>query len=1200
MGRATKLNRGTWQLWIDRGGTFTDVVALSPTGEITAQKLLSENPDHYSDAATEGIRRALGLASDASLADAPIDAIKMGTTVATNALLERTGEPTVLVVTKGFRDALRIGYQNRPKLFELDIRRPEPLAARVIECDERVTADGEILVPLDEAALSRQLTEALAVGCTAAAILFMHGYRFSAHEQRAAELAAEAGFEQVSASHQVSPLIKLVGRGDTTVADAYLSPGLARYVDRVRGQVGDTPLYFMQSNGGLAEAGHFRGRDAILSGPAGGVIGAVKTAEAAGFDHIIGFDMGGTSTDVSHYSGRLEREFDSIVAGVRLKVPMMKIHTVAAGGGSICRFHDGRYRVGPESAGANPGPACYGRGGPLTVTDCNLLAGRVQADFFPSVFGPEGNRPLDRDASEHRAREIAVAIGGDLPVETIAAGFLAVADEHMARAIKQISVERGHDVTRATLVAFGGAGGQHACPVADALAIDRIMIHPHAGVLSALGMGLAELRAIREGTLDCEIATQNEGRIRSLVDGLSADARRALLDQGLKRDEIRVKPTIQAKYRGSDTTLPVPFGGITGMLEDYAALHEQRFGFTDPTKPIVAEAVVCEAEGGGSQATGAELSPKAAAEPVIEARVLVDGGLVPAPVFRRSELAPGQKVAGPAIIVEPNGTNTLDPGWQAELDDAGNLILARSRPRPERRAVGTDADPVMLEIFNNRFMGIAEEMGIILEKTAHSVNMKERLDFSCAVFDAGGNLIANAPHMPVHLGSMGETVKSVIARAGDGLGPGDAYAVNDPYHGGTHLPDVTVVTPVFLDGGRRAEFFVAARGHHADIGGITPGSMPPASRTLDEEGVVFDHFPLTEGGRLREDALRAHLAGARWPARNPDQNLADIKAQMAACVRGTQELERLVREFGREVVAAYMEHVRANAEESVRRVIDVLENGRCTYPLDDGSEIRVAITVDKAARAATVDFAGTTGQSPTNFNAPKAVTTAAVLYVFRCLVGSEIPLNGGCLAPLDIRVPEGSLLNPEPPAAVVAGNVETSQAVTNALFLATGAAAAAQGTMNNLTFGDERAQYYETIAGGTGAGPSFDGTSAVQSHMTNSRLTDPEVLESRYPVLVEEFAVRRGSGGKGEFRGGDGAVRRIRFLQDMELAIVSGHRRIPPPGLAGGDPGALGQNRVVRADGTERTLEGADRTEVRADDAVVIETPGGGGYGKVR
>ncbi|MCG8506229.1 MAG: hydantoinase B/oxoprolinase family protein [Sphingomonadales bacterium] len=1200
MGRATKLKRDGWQFWIDRGGTFTDVVALSPSGEITAQKLLSENPGHYGDAATEGIRRALDLASDAALADAPIGAIKMGTTVATNALLERTGEPTVLIVTRGFRDALVIGYQNRPKLFELNIKRPEPLAERVIECDERVAADGEVLAPLDEAALVRELKEALAGGCTAAAILFMHGYCYPAHERRAAELAAEAGFGQVSVSHRVSPLIKLVGRGDTTVADAYLSPGLARYVDRVRDQVGAAPLYFMQSNGGLTEAGYFRGKDAILSGPAGGVIGAVKTATAAGFDHIIGFDMGGTSTDVSHYSGQLQREFDSIVAGVRLKVPMIKIHTVAAGGGSICRFHDGRYRVGPESAGATPGPACYGRDGPLTVTDCNVLTGRVHAEFFPSVFGPDGNRPLDRDAAERRAREVAAEIGDDLPAEAVAAGFLAVANEHMARAIKKISVERGHDVTRATLVAFGGAGGQHACPVADALAIDRIMTHPHAGVLSALGMGLAELRAIREAPLDREIAAENETHIVALVDRLSAEARQALLEQGIDPDDIRVSRTVLAKYRGSDTTLPVGFGSIAGMLKDFAALHRQRFGFADPAKPVIAEAALCEAEGSASRAYETDLAPKSPAAPLAQARLLADDGPVRVPVYQRSELAPGQTVEGPAIVVEANGTNTLDPGWQARLDDAGNLILTRSRPRPERHAVGTDADPVMLEIFNNRFMGIAEEMGIILEKTAHSVNMKERLDFSCAVFDAGGNLIANAPHMPVHLGSMGETVKSVIARAGDELAPGAVYAVNDPYHGGTHLPDVTVVAPVFLDGGRSADFFVAARGHHADIGGITPGSMPPASGTLEEEGVVFDHFPLTERGRFREDAVRAHLADASWPARNPDQNIADIKAQMAACVRGAQELERLVREFGRDVVAAYMEHVRANAEESVRRVIDVLEDGQCTYPLDDGSEIRVAVTVDKAARAATVDFTGTSGQSPTNFNAPKAVTTAAVLYVFRCLVGSEIPLNAGCLAPLDIRVPEGSLLNPAPPAAVVAGNVETSQAVTNALFLATGACAAAQGTMNNLTFGDENAQYYETIAGGTGAGPGFAGTSAVQSHMTNSRLTDPEVLESRYPVLVEEFAVRRGSGGKGEFRGGDGAVRRIRFLQDMELAIVSGHRRIRPPGLVGGGPGALGRNRLVRADGTEQALEGADRTRVRAGDAVVIETPGGGGYGKAR
>ncbi len=1201
---------GKWQFWIDRGGTFTDVVARRPEGGLIARKLLSENPGRYQDAALQGIRDILGLASDAPIPSATVEAVKMGTTVATNALLERKGDRTVLVTTRGFGDALRIGYQNRPRLFDRRIVLPETLYERVVEVDERLSADGEVLRPLDTTAAASGLRAAFDAGIRSAAIVFLHGYRFPDHERAVAELARDTGFTQVSVSHQVSPLMKLVSRGDTTVVDAYLSPILRRYVDQVASATGDTRLMFMQSNGGLTDARLFQGKDSILSGPAGGVVGMARTAGMAGFDKVIGFDMGGTSTDVSHFDGEFERAFETLVAGVRMRAPMMRIHTVAAGGGSILHFDGARYRVGPDSAGADPGPASYRRGGPLTVTDCNVMLGKIQPRFFPRVFGPNADQALDGETVEERfaelAGEIRAASGDHRAPEQVAEGFLMIAVENMANAIKQISVQRGYDVTEYTLNCFGGAGGQHACLVADALGMSRVFIHPLAGVLSAYGMGLADVRAMRERAVEAELE-DDPGLLGSLAEhlaGLEADARAEIRDQGVSDAKTEVLLKVHLRYEGTDNALMVGFAGHRDMVAEFQSAHRQRFGFVMPERGYIVEAVSVEAIGSTEKVADPELESKASAEapqPLDIVAMYTGGSRHRTPVHDRADLSPGNFVDGPAIIIEANATTVVEPGWRAQLSDRGNLILERIEARPKSFAVGTDVDPVMLEIFNNLFMSIAEQMGATLANTAYSVNIKERLDFSCAVFDAGGHLVANAPHMPVHLGSMGESVQTVLRERAGTLKRGDVYVLNAPYNGGTHLPDVTVITPVFDDAGGEILFLVASRGHHADIGGITPGSMPPDSRTVDEEGVLIDNFLLVEDGRMREAEFMDLLNSGPWPARNPRQNLADVRAQIAACERGMGELGKMVDHFGLDMVRAYMRHVQDNAEESVRRVLDVLSDGSFSYEMDGGAVIKVRITIDKAARRADIDFTGTSEQQDNNFNAPFAVCRAAVLYVFRTLVDDDIPLNAGCLKPLEITVPEGNMLNPRYPAAVVAGNVETSQAVVDTLYGALGILAAAQGTMNNFTFGNDRHQYYETICGGSGAGPDFDGTDAVHTHMTNSRLTDPEVLEWRFPVLVEAFHVRLGSGGKGRHRGGDGVVRRIRFLEPMTAAILSGHRRVPPYGQAGGEAGTIGRNYVVRADGSAPgatvELAGTDRIEMNPGDTFVIETPGGGGFG---
>ena len=1203
MSTKSTISEGKWQFWIDRGGTFTDVVAKKPDGELITHKLLSENPEAYRDAAVQGIRDLLGVAKDAPIPAGQIDAVKMGTTVATNALLERKGDRTLLVTTDGFRDQLRIGYQARPDLFAREIVLPEMLYESVVEVPERVLADGTIETPLDLDAALTLLQKAFSKGIRAVAVVFMHGYRFPDHELKVAELARKIGFTQVSTSYETSPLMKFVSRGDTTVVDAYLSPLLRRYVDQVASELGNTRLMFMQSNGGLTDANLFQGKDAILSGPAGGIVGAVETAAQAGFDRIISFDMGGTSTDVAHYDGEYERAFETLVAGVRMRAPMMMIHTVAAGGGSVCFFDGSRYRVGPESAGANPGPACYRRGGPLTVTDCNVMLGKLQPDFFPNVFGPNQDEPLDADIVRQKfealAQEIQTTTGDHRSPVEVADGYLKIAVENMANAIKKISVQRGYDVTGYTLNCFGGAGGQHACLVADALGMTKVLIHPFAGVLSAYGMGLADIRSLRERAVEAILEDGAMGALNSMLNALGAEATEELTRQGIADAQIEVLRRVYLRYEGTDTPHLIDVGTPAEMQKRFEDAHRQRYGFTMLEKALIIEAAAVEAIGMMTDTEEKKIDNDntATTESLAEVFAYMAGAEHGTPVYDRDTFAPGTKIVGPAVIREQTATTIVEPGWTAELTPKGHLVLDRVVALKREYAIGTECDPVMLEVFNNLFMSIAEQMGLTLENTAFSVNIKERLDFSCAIFDPDGMLVANAPHIPIHLGSMSESIRTVRRENAGKMKPGDVFVVNAPYNGGTHLPDITVITPIFDDTGKDILFFVASRGHHADIGGITPGSMPPDSTVVEEEGILFDNFMLVDGGDFLEDKLHKHLNDHPYPARNPDHNIADLKAQIAAGAKGVQEVHKMIDQFGLDVVHAYMRHVQDNAEEQVRRVIDVMQGGEFTYPTDEGAEIKVKISFNKEERSATVDFTGTSDQRPSNYNAPSAVARSAVLYVFRCLIDDKIPLNEGCLKPIDIIIPEGCMLAPKYPAAVVAGNVETSQVVTDTLFGALRVQAASQGTMNNVTFGNERHQYYETVCGGSGAGPDFDGTSAVHTHMTNTRLTDPEVLEWRYPVVLESFGIRHGSGGAGRHTGGGGTLRRIRFLEDMEVIILSNHRIVPPYGMGGGAPGECGRNWVERTDGSSEEMTAMDKRSVAAGDVFVLQTPTGGGFG---
>ncbi len=1177
-----------WSFFIDRGGTFTDIVARAPDGTLTTAKLLSDHPERYDDAAVAGIRQVLGLADGDPLPASAIDAVKMGTTVATNALLERKGTRTLLVVDRGFADLLAIGNQTRPRLFDLAIRLPAPLYDGVIEIGGRIDRDGRTITPLDEAETVAALAARRAEGYDAVAIALTHAWAHPQTEARVAALAHAAGFGQVSASHAVSPLIGLVARGRTTVVDAYLSPVLRRYVDRVAGALDGVPLHFMQSNGGLAAAPVFQGKDAILSGPAGGVVAAARTAQAAGIDRVIGFDMGGTSTDVALYAGRFERVLDAEVAGVEMRVPMMAIDTIAAGGGSILQYDGARFRVGPDSAGADPGPACYRRGGPLTVTDANLLVGKIQPAYFPALFGPGGDAPLDGEATARGFADLAAATGIDDP-RRVAEGFLEVAVAQMAAAIKRVALERGEDVTAFTLQCFGGAGGQHACRVAETLGMRRVLIHPLAGVLSAYGMGLADQIAIRQRSVEAPLGVPLESIAQALGDAAAEE-----VGAGATR-----VATASLRYAGTDTALGVDLADAGTMRQAFEAAHQARFGFVSPDRAIVVESVLVEAIVAGAPVAPPPLTPRDGPlpDPIATVAVWTGGAEHATPVFDRAALRPGDSITGPALIREAIATTMVEPGWTLNVDTGGALLLAFCGAPARREPDPAIVDPVQLELFNTRFMGIADRMGTVLRNTASSVNIKERLDFSCALFDAAGRLIANAPHVPVHLGAMGESVRAVIASRGATLKPGDVVALNDPFNGGTHLPDITVIAPVFDEGGREIRFFVANRGHHADIGGLTPGSTPPDSRTLSDEGVVIDDFLLVDGGVFRETAFRDLLADAPYPARSPDTNVADIKAQLAANASGIAELSALVAARGWPVVAAYMGHVMAHAEESIRRVLARLSDGTFTYAMDDGTPLHVRVSIDRDARAATIDFTGTGPAARGNFNAPPAVTRAVVLYAFRCLVCENLPLNEGCLAPLTIVIPDGSFLSPPPGSAVVAGNTEVSQAVCNALLGALGACAASQGTMNNFLFGTDDYQYYETICGGAGAGPAFDGASAVHTHMTNTRITDPEILELRYPVRLDRFAIRRGSGGGGATQGGNGVVRAITAREAMTATIVTSRRTIAPFGLAGGDDGAPGRQYVDRADGCRLVLDGVDKVELHAGDRLTIETPGGGGYG---
>ena len=1195
-----------WQFWIDRGGTFTDIVAKKPDGKIIIDKLLSENSDAYKDAAVAGIRRILDLKNEDKIPTDIISSVKMGTTVATNALLERKGDRTLLLITKGFGDLLRIGYQNRPLLFDLSIKLPELLYERVVEVSERLNEKGEVVTELNEEEVRNSLIKAKSDGINSVAIAFMHSYINPDHENKIEQIAKEENFNQISVSHKVSPLIKLVGRGDTTVVDAYLSPILRRYVNQVSEELQDTKstqLMFMQSNGGLTDANLFQGKDALLSGPAGGVVSMTQTGKQAGFNKLIGFDMGGTSTDVCHFAGEFERSFETELAGVRIRAPMMQINTVAAGGGSILSYKDGRFQVGPESAGAIPGPASYGRGGPLTVTDCNVLLGKLNPDFFPKVFGKTGDQPLNFEIVKKKFSDLSDIISKEknepmMDIFKMAEGFLKIAVENMANAIKKISIQKGYDVTNYMLNCFGGAGGQHACNVADSLGISNVMIHPYAGVLSAYGMGLAEIRSIREGHFEKNITNILDAD--NLIEILSSQAKKDLNNQDISDASIILLKNAFLHYKGSHQNLEIKFDTPENMRKSFEQEHKKRFGFFVEDREIFIEMLTVEAVGKKTESYDF-LNPNTSttkANPIAFKKMYVNGSEINTPIYKRDELIIGQNILGPAIIVEATGTNIIDDGWSGTLDKHYNLILSRAEEKKLQKGIGTSVDVVMLEVFNNLFMNIAEQMGATLANTAYSVNIKERLDFSCALFNNEGSLVANAPHVPVHLGSMSEAIKTVVRLNKDNIYPDDVFVLNAPFNGGTHLPDVTVITPVFDKNAKEIIFFVASRGHHADIGGKTPGSGPPDSKHIEEEGVLIDNFKLFDKGIFREQEMRKILSSGKYPCRNIEHNMADLAAQVAANKTGIHEINSMIDQFGIETVHAYMNHVQDNAEESIRNAIVNLKQGEYEYELDNGEFIRVNVKIDKKNREAIIDFTGTAPKNPFNYNAPMAVCYAVILYVFRTLVGNNIPLNEGCFKPIKIIIPNNSMINAKYPSAVIAGNTEVSQLTCNALFGALGVIAGSQATMNNFIWGNDTIQNYETICGGTGAGPNFHGTSAIQTHMTNTRSTDPEVLETRFPVRLEEFSIRKNSGGKGKFNGGDGVTRKLRFLEPMTVTTLCSHRRVKPFGLNGGSPGDCGKEWLERTDGSILNLNGNDSCEVEPNDLFVMETPGGGGFGE--
>jgi 5-oxoprolinase (ATP-hydrolysing) len=1190
-----------WQFWIDRGGTFTDVIGVSPSGQLHVRKILSQ-PGGAADPAIRGVRDILSASGQA------IHAVKVGTTVATNALLERKGEPVLLVTTRGFADGLRIGYQNRPDIFARHILLSDRLYSSVLEASERIDSDGATLTPLDAQGLRADLLKARQAGLRTVAIVLMHGWKFPQHEREAAAIARSLGFEEVSVSHELSPLVRYVARGDTTVLNAYLALALRRYVSGLQRELHNLDpgarLELMQSNGGLAAADTFHAMSSVLSGPAGGLIGMQWIGNRLGIPRLVGFDMGGTSTDVSLLDGELPRRFEHIIAGVRLQSPMLDVHTIAAGGGSILHFTDGRFAAGPDSAGADPGPACYGRDGPLTLTDVQVLLGHLRPDTLPAVFGRYGQDRIDTEVVAQKFADLASLVTPDAGtpghVESLAESFLEVAVEAMANAIRQVSTRQGLDAAEFTLFCFGGAAGQHACRVARAAGMRRVLVHPLASVLSAFGIGVADRLAMRRASLRLTLTSAALSTASDKLRELEAQSREELAvfgnDNNAPAAGVRVQHWLELRSGDSETSLSVPASSYEEVLAAFSAMHLKRFSFAAAEHNVVIEAVRVEARMASIDAIALRMPQSTPQAPLPASVRAWFGGWVDVPVVRGSEL--NAQLTGPALIIEPNSTIVLECGWRAQRLQGGELLLDAPGAASEQVLREKHApDPARIEIFNNLFMHIAEQMGEVLKATAQSVNIKERLDYSCALFDAGGGLVANAPHMPVHLGSMGASVRAVIDTQGSNMNPGDSWLLNSPYHGGTHLPDMTVVTPVFLGNTANPDFFVASRAHHADIGGTTPGSMPPFSRTIEEEGALFECFLLVAGGALRERELRAALASTRFPARNPDQNVADLQAQLAANSRGIAQIGRAVQRYTLPVVHSFMRYVQDNAATSVRNAIGHLQPGEFRYEMDNGQVIAVRIDIDYNSRTARVDFTGTSAQDPHNFNAPRAVCLAAVLYVFRTLIDRPIPLNEGCLEPLEVVIPPGSMLDPLPPAAVAAGNVETSQCIVDALYGALGVLAASQGTMNNLTFGDSRRQYYETIAGGAGAGPDFDGCDAVQTHMTNSRLTDPEILESKYPVLVREFSVRRGSGGRGLHRGGDGAVRKLEFRAPMSGALLANHRRIAPFGSKGGAAAMPGTASIQRISGDVESLGATARFDVAQGDVLTIETPGGGGFG---
>ncbi len=1069
-----------------------------------------------------------------------------------------------------------------------------------------MNADGEVIQALQENAISAALRRCLDEGVTSVAICLVHGYRYPQHEDRIAEIANKIGLQQVSVSHDVESLIKFVSRAETTLADAYLTPVLDNYIGSLKKALKKIAkpkrLLFMQSNGGLVLAENFRGKNSVLSGPAAGVVGMVETASKAGFKRLIGFDMGGTSTDVSAWSGEYERSNDSEVAGVRLRAPMMKIHTIAAGGGSILKYQDQRFKVGPDSAGADPGPACYRRDGPLTVTDANLLLGRIPVDHFPGVFGPDADQKLDLEVVHKRFDALVRQISADdvsaVTPESVAGGFLTVAVESMANAIRKITIGRGEDVRDFVLCSFGGAAGQHACKVAEVLGIKEIWLHPLAGVLSAYGMGLSDIRVEKQLSVEVAFTRETLQQLRRDIESLQSGCDESLAEQNVPQEKREFNVILGLRISGSDTILEVQYGDAASMVDAFSDAYRNRFGGEPDSDQLLIATLRVEGTGIEQEFSDPVIGAQETTEPAGSAKMWVADQWRDVPIYKRDQLGSGSALAGPAIVAETNATTVIDDGWSGTVNDQGHLLLERQSEWAEDRiADESSPDPVRLEVFNRLFMHIAEQMGTVLQNTALSVNIRERLDFSCALFDDEGRLVSNAPHMPIHLGSMGESVRSVIAATGSELQPGDAIMLNSPYNGGTHLPDITVVTPWFADSDT-PRFFLASRAHHADIGGITPGSMPSASHHIDEEGVLIDNFWLVRAGEFQLDAVTKLFAGTKYPARNKKQNIADLKAQLAANQQGIRQLRKAIERYGMATVQNYLRFVRENAATSVRRLLGTLKDGEFTYELDSGEVICARIAVDHTQREAMIDFAGTSPQSESNFNAPEAVTRAAVLYVFRSLIEEEIPMNEGCLEPLKIKIPQDSMLSPSYPAAVVAGNVETSQCVTDTLYGALGVLAASQGTMNNFTFGNDKVQYYETICGGAGAGAGFHGADAVHTHMTNSRLTDPEVFEQNFPVMVESFSIRKDSGGNGKWHGGNGSVRRLRFTEPVQAAILSNHRRVAPFGLEGGESARTGINRIMRADGTEEHVSGTATVQFEEGDTIIIETPGGGGFGK--